>query len=96
MSIPWAAILSIIIKITMWVLDRNEETKESKRKFYEFVDHMDSYIPLKLKDDARRQMEIIREEQRLKEIKLEQDKKMLHNYKSAYEANHEEPNRRDD
>ena len=81
MKIPWGLVVTFGVKVLTFVfekvIDKNSKTEEAKRSFYEFVDHLDNYMPMRINDEHRRQMAEARRRRLKAEARLkEQDKKI--------------------
>jgi hypothetical protein len=85
MSIPWGAILDIVIKITLYILSKNASTIEAKKKFYEFISHVDSTIPIKLNRMHKVQLEEVKRELERRKREEQRQEQTLATYKEEYE-----------
>lgn len=55
----WASILTLAVQLIGWILGKNAEATEAKKKFLEFVSQLgkDSLVSKKMKDDYDKQLE---------------------------------------
>lgn len=60
----WASILTLAVQLIGWLLGKDAEAKESRKKFLEFVDQLgkDSLISKKIKDNYDAQLEGFKKE----------------------------------